>query len=75
MIDNIFYSNITKGISAGNISTSISDHLTHSAIFLNESSNKPIPQKLLKRSSTKTYLTELSNALVKNNGRQNSVNC
>ena len=68
LIDKIFYNNTAKGISLWNISTSISGHhLTHFTIVPNERSDKPIPQKLLKRSFTKAIFTELNNALLKNN--------
>ena len=36
LIDNIFYNNFTKKISAGNILTSISDHLTQYLLISNK---------------------------------------
>ena len=42
LIDNIFYNTFTKNILAGNIATSISDHLTQFLITTNKNS---LPEK------------------------------
>ena len=36
LIDNIFHNNVTKNIISGNITTSISDHLTQSLLISNQ---------------------------------------
>ena len=43
LIDNIFYNTLTKNILAGNVATSISDHLIQFLITTNE--NKSLPEK------------------------------
>ena len=43
LIDNIFYNTVTKNILAGNVATSISDHLTQFLITTND--KKSLPEK------------------------------
>ena len=52
LTDYILYSNITKGISAGNIVTSISDYLTQYIFIPSEISEKPNNNKFFKRRYT-----------------------
>ena len=50
--DNILYNNITQSISAGNIVTSISDHLMQYIFIPSEISEKPNNNKIFKRKDT-----------------------
>ena len=64
IIDNILYNNITKSIQAGNITTSISDHLTQFIFILNEISDKPTT-KIFRRKYATENLKKIQIALVK----------
>ena len=59
LIDNIFYSSVTKSISAGNIATSISDHLTQLIFIPNKSSVKPTTKKIFGRKYTTENLRKI----------------
>ena len=61
LIDNILHNNITKSISAGNIVTSISDHLMQYIFIPSEISEKPNNKKIFKRKYTAENLKKKSN--------------
>ena len=65
LIDNILYNNITKSISAGNIVTSISDHLMQYIFILGEISEKPNNNKIFKIKDTAENLKKSQFALDK----------
>ena len=69
LIDNILYNNITKSISAGNIVTSISDHLMQYIFISGEISEKP-NNKIFKRKYTAENLKKIQFALDKTDWRR-----
>ena len=62
LIDNILYNNITKSIWAGNIATTISDHLMQYIFIPSEISEKP-NNKIFKRKYTAENLKKIQIAL------------
>ena len=65
LIDNIFYNNFTKKISAGNILTSISDHLTRYLLISNQPelslSNSKKETLKVQKFNKKCFLEEFRN--------------
>ena len=70
LTDNILYNNITKSISAENIATSISDHLTQYISIPNEIFDKPTTKKIFRRKYTTENLKRNQNVLDKTDWRR-----
>ena len=65
LIDNILYNNVTRSISAGNIATSISYHLTQFIFIPSEIYDRPTTKKVFRRKHTAENLKKIQIALDK----------
>ena len=68
LIDNILYNNITRSISAGNIATSISYHLTQFIFIPSEIYDIPTTKKVFRRKYTAENLKKFKLHLIKLTG-------
>ena len=67
LIDNVFYNCFTKGVTSGNVTTSISDHLTQFLIVSNKNSNRVTKNQIQIRTFNKQNKEKLTTDLDKVN--------
>ena len=67
LIDNVFYNCFTKGVTSGNVTTSVSDHLTQFLIVSNKNSNRVTKNQIQIRTFNKQNKEKLTTDLDKVN--------
>lgn len=67
LIDDVFYNCFTKGVTSGNVTTSISDHLTQFLIVSNKNSNRVTKNQIQIRTFNKQNKEKLTTDLDKVN--------
>ena len=67
LIDDVFYNCFTKGVTSGNVTTSISDHLTQFLIVSNKNSNRVTKNQIQIRAFNKQNKEKLTTDLDKVN--------
>ena len=67
LIDDVFYNCFTKGVTSGNVTTSISDHLTQFLIVSNKNSNRVTKNQIQIRTFNKQNKEKLITDLDKVN--------
>ena len=67
LIDDVFYNCFTKGVTSGNVTTSISDHLTQFLIVSNKNSNRVTKNQIQIRTFNKQNKEKLTTDIDKVN--------
>ena len=67
LIDDVFYNCFTKGVTSGNVTTSVSDHLTQFLIVSNKNSNRVTKNQIQIRTFNKQNKEKLTTDLDKVN--------